>query len=133
MRIFKLGAAVAALGFSFFAADGSFAQSGFSDWYYFNEAKGVSVYYAVRVDRDEIRVAWKCVNETDTARACSVGAGDSKSYYCRKDGEAIGFTTSLGERATVNAKSEYAFPSDFACRGLGATEVRPSVRISIED
>lgn len=108
------------------------AQSGFSKWYFHAESDGVEVYYAVRVDRDEIRIAWKCVNTGSETRACSIGAGGEKTYLCRRDGVGAGVTSSLGERATVGADSEYAFPSDFACRGKGANEVQPSVRISIE-
>ena len=108
------------------------AQSGFSDWYFYDESDGVQVYYAVRVDRDEIRVAWKCVNTVYETRACSIGAGGDKTYFCRRDGVAAGITSSLGERAALDATSEHVFPSDFACRGKGATEVQPSVRISIE-
>lgn len=126
-RILMLVAGVA-------AANGgtALAQSGFSNWYFHNESDGVAVYYAVRVDRDEIRVAWKCVNNGSETRACSIGAGGDKIYLCRRDGVGAGVTSSLGERATVGAGSEYVFPSDFACRGKGANEVQPSVRISIE-
>lgn len=126
-RILMLIAAIAA-GHSGSAV----AQSGFSKWYFHDESDGVEVYYAVRVDRDEIRVAWKCVNNGSETRACSIGAGGSKSYLCRRDGVGAGVTSSLGERATVGAGSEYVFPSDFACRGKGANEVQPSVPISIE-
>lgn len=108
------------------------AQAGFSKWYFHEEGDGVEVYYAVKVDRDEIRVAWKCVNTGTETRACSIGAGGEKSYFCRRDGVGAGVTSSLGERATVGAGREYVFPSDFACRGKGANEVQPSVRISIE-
>lgn len=108
------------------------AQSGYSKWYYHDESDGVEVYYAVRVDRDEIRVAWKCVNTGSETRACSIGAGRDKSYLCRRDGLPAGASSSLGERATVAAGREYVFPSDFACRGTGANEVLPSVRISVE-
>lgn len=108
------------------------AQTGFSNWYFHDESDGVEVYYAVRVDRDEIRVAWKCVNTGSEARACSIGAGGDKTYLCRRDGVGAGVTSSLGERATIGAGREYVFPSDFACRGKGANEVQPSARISIE-
>lgn len=108
------------------------AQTGFSKWYFHGESDGVEVYYAVRVDRDEIRVAWKCLNTGSETRACSIGAGRDKSYFCRRDGVPVGASFSLGERATVPAGREYVFPSDFACRGTGANEVQPSVRISIE-
>lgn len=108
------------------------AQTGFSKWYFQDESDGVEVYYAVKMDRDEIRVAWKCVNTGSEARACSIGAGGDKTYLCRRDGVGAGVTSSLGERATVGAGREYIFPSDFACRGKAANEVQPSVRISIE-
>lgn len=111
----------------------SSGPSGFSNWYYHEGRNGVEVYYAVRVDRDEIRVAWKCVNTGSEAKACSIGAGAEKSYLCRRDGVGAGITSSLGERATVAPHGEHVFPSDFACRGKGATEVQPSARISIED
>ncbi|OYW82259.1 MAG: hypothetical protein B7Z26_03685, partial [Asticcacaulis sp. 32-58-5] len=70
---------------------------------------------------------------TSAAKSCSIGAGQDKVYFCRDNDSAVGSTNSLGERAKVNANSEYVFPSDFACRGLGATEVQPSVPISIEN
>lgn len=109
------------------------AAQGFSSWYYHGERDGVEVYYAVRVNRDEVRVAWKCVNTTSDAKACSVGAGESKTYYCRRDGVGVGVTSAPGERALVVPNGEYVFPSDYACRGTGATEVQPSARISIEN
>ena len=43
-----------------------------------------------------------------------------------------GVTEALGERARVRAYNEYVFPSDSACRGLGASTVDPSAQISIE-
>ena len=102
-------------------------------WTYYREADGVEVYYSVRINSDEARVAWKCVNTTDEDASCSVGAGENKVYRCVTNGSATGFTESLGERATVRARGEYTFPSDFACRGRGATQVEPfGVRISIE-
>ncbi|MFZ5670911.1 MAG: hypothetical protein ACOY4K_15595 [Pseudomonadota bacterium] len=110
----------------------SLAQSGYSSWYYHGESDGVEVYYAVKVNSDELRVAWKCVNTTGEAKACSIGAGDSKYYFCRRNGVGVGTTSSPGERALVRPGGEYVFPSDFACRGTGATEVQPSARISIE-
>lgn len=108
------------------------AQEGFSKWYFHDRSDGVEVYYAVRVDREEIRVAWKCVNTTSETKACSVGAGGDKTYLCRRDGVGAGVTSSLGERGIVGAGREYVFPSDFACRGKGANEVQPSARIAIE-
>jgi hypothetical protein len=108
------------------------AQS--SQWYFYKEQSGVEVYYAVQINRDEARVSWKCVNGNAEPRACSIGAGQDKTYRCTRDGSPLGFTNSLGERASVRANGEYVFPSDFACRGLGATAVEPyGVRISIEN
>lgn len=121
--------AAAALG----AGPASAQSGGFSGWNLHDRANGVEVYFAYRVDRDEIRVAWKCVNRTGSDKSCSVGAGQNKTYFCYRDGTAVGVTGSLGERATVRAGSEYGFPTDFACRGKGANDVRPSARISIED
>lgn len=107
------------------------AQSG--GWVFWDRADGVEVYYSVRVQSDEARVAWKCVNTTDADASCSVGAGQDKVYRCLSDGSPVGFTGALGERATVGAGDEYVFPSDSACRGKGATDVEPfGVRISIE-
>ncbi|MDC7683639.1 hypothetical protein PQU92_10145 [Asticcacaulis sp. BYS171W] len=129
----KIFSGLALAGAALAIAGMAFAQSGYSKWYYLNGSSGVDVYYSVRVDQSEIRVMWKCVNTTSTAKSCSVGAGQEKIYFCRANGSGVGSTNSLGERATVNANAEYVFPSDFACRGLGATEVQPSVRISIEN
>lgn len=121
-------AAAAAFAFTALAAP----QSG--GWTYYDESDGVEVYYTVRIDRDEARVAWKCVNTTSQDASCSVGAGQNKVYRCLNDGSVVGFTEALGERATVRAGGEYAFPSDYACRGRGANTVEPfGVRISIEN
>ena len=115
------------------AASSSVAVAQSDQWYFYQEQDGVEVYYAVRVSRDEARVAWKCVNGNDVDRSCSVGAGQDKVYRCTRDGTPLGMTSSLGERATVRANNEYVFPSDFACRGLGATAVEPfGVRIAVE-
>ena len=109
----------------------AFAQS--DAWHLYEKSDGVEVYYAVRISRDEARVSWKCVNANSTNRSCSVGAGREKIYRCTRDGAPLGLTNSLGESATVRASGEYVFPSDFACRGLGATAVEPyGVRIHIE-
>jgi hypothetical protein len=106
---------------------------GSDGWTYYDKQNGVEVYYAVRIASDEARVSWKCVNTTGQDASCSVGAGQNKVYRCVNNGSPVGFTESLGERATVRANGEYAFPSDFACRGKGATDVEPyGVRISIE-
>lgn len=106
-------------------------QSG--GWVYYDEADGVEVYYSVRINSDEARVAWKCVNTTSSDASCSVGAGQNKVYRCLSNGLPVGFTEALGERATVRAQGEYAFPSESACRGKAVTGVEPfGVRISIE-
>jgi len=113
-------------------ASRAYAQS--DVWTFYNKQDGVDVYYAVRINREEARVSWKCVNANSTDRSCSVGAGQDKVYRCTRDGSPLGLTNSLGERATVRAHSEYVFPSDFACRGLGATVAEPyGVRIHIEN
>lgn len=115
-----------------FAGSAAFAQT--DQWYFYQKQDGVEVYYAVRINRDEARVSWKCVNANSEARSCSIGAGQDKVYRCSKDGSPLGLTNSLGERATVPSNDQYVFPSDFACRGLGATTVEPfGVRISVED
>lgn len=102
-------------------------------WIRYERQNGVEVYYAIRINRDEARVAWKCVNTNPSARSCSIGAGQDKVYRCVRDSSPLGFTNALGERAAVPANGEYVFPSDFACRNLGATSVEPyGVRISIE-
>lgn len=102
-------------------------------WSFYGKQNGVEIYYAVRITSDEARVSWKCVNTTDLDASCSVGGGQNKVYRCVNNGSPVGFTESLGERATVRANAEYAFPSDFACRGKGATGVEPyGVRISVE-
>jgi len=102
-------------------------------WTFYQEQNGVEVYYSVRIASDEARVAWRCVNTTAEDLSCSVGAGENKIYRCVNDGSPVGFTESLGERASVRANGEYVFPSDFACRGKAADHVEPyGVRISVE-
>lgn len=104
-----------------------------NSWTFYQKQDGVEVYYSVRISSDEARVSWRCVNTTDENLNCSVGAGQNKVYRCVSNGSPVGFTESLGERASVRANGEYVFPSDFACRGKGATNVEPyGVRISIE-
>lgn len=104
-----------------------------SRWIFYDRANGVDVFYSVVIRADEARVAWRCVNNTDEQRSCSVGAGRDKAYRCTNDGLPRGITSMPGERASVPPKGEYVFPSDWACRGLGANEVEPyGVRISIE-
>lgn len=112
-----------------FAATAAFQSGG---WTYYSAADGVEVYYSVRINSDEARVAWKCVNTTGTARSCSIGAGRNKVYRCLNGSSQVGVTEALGERARVRAYNEYVFPSDGACRGLGASTVDPSAQISIE-
>lgn len=104
-----------------------------SGWTFYDESDGVEVYYSVRLNADEARVAWKCVNTSGSEASCSIGAGRNKAYRCLSNGVPVGFTEALGERATVRAGGEYAFPSDSACRGRAITSVEPfGVRISIE-
>jgi hypothetical protein len=119
---------------SILALSSSAAMAQSSQWYFYKEASGVDVYYAVRLNSDEARVSWKCVNKTAEAVSCSVGAGQNKVYRCVRDGTPLGFTEALGERASVQAQGEYAFPSEPACKGKGANQVEPyGVQISIED
>lgn len=109
------------------------ASAQVDQWLRYERQDGVEVYYAVRINRDEARVSWKCVNTNASARSCSIGAGQDKVYRCVRESSPLGFTNSLGERATVPANGEYVFPSDFACRNLGATAIEPyGVRIKIE-
>jgi hypothetical protein len=113
------------------SASAAMAQS--PQWYFYKEVSGIEVYYAVRINPDEARVSWKCVNKTGDAVSCSVGAGQNKVYRCVRDGTPVGFTEALGERATAPARGEYAFPSESACNGKGASQVEPyGVQISIE-
>ena len=102
-------------------------------WERFTYQDGVIIEYAVRSDSDGFRVAWRCRNMTSSPVSCSVGAGQNKRYNCYRGSSRIGETGALGERATVRANGTYTFPSESACRGTGATSVRPFAHISIED
>lgn len=92
----------------------------------------VKVYYAQKSSKDEIRVLWRCVNESNVDVSCSIGAGQDKTYICEKPGHDLGTSRSLGERATVRAGSHYTFPSDWACRGTGAVSVSVYPKVAIE-
>lgn len=102
-------------------------------WERFTYQDGVIVEYSVRSDSDGFRVAWRCRNMTSQAVSCSVGAGQNKQYNCYRGSSRIGQTGALGERATVRAEGVYTFPGEAACRGTGATSVRPFAHISIEN
>ena len=102
-------------------------------WERFTQQDGVIIEYAVRSDSDGFRVAWRCRNMASRAVSCSVGAGQNKQYNCYRGSSRIGQTGALGERATVRAEGTYTFPAESACRGTGATSVRPFANISIED
>ncbi len=102
-------------------------------WERFTQRDGVIIEYAVRSDSDGFRVAWRCRNMNSEAVSCSVGAGNNKRYNCYRGSSRIGETGALGERATVRGNGVYTFPSESACRGTGATSVRPYADISIED
>jgi len=108
------------------------AQSGYGQWQQHYSLNGIVVDYAYRVSGGEIRVVWRCTNNTSADVSCSVGAGGDKEYQCWNGNTTLGSTRMPGERATARAGSSYTFPSDWACRGLGATSVEPIVRISIE-
>ena len=108
------------------------AQTGYSDWIRYGTFDGVNIDYATRVDRDEIRVLWRCQNFNGYAISCSIGAGENKKYVCQKGTTRVGETGSLGERRTIEAQGEGTFPSDWACRGMAATGVSPVVKVSIE-
>jgi len=113
--------------------------TGYSDWQtyargwvYQGHSVPVRVDYAYRIFDNEIRVVWRCTNESSLDLACSVGGGKPKEYGCKRTGVDVGTTRSLGERASVRAGSAYAFPSDFACRGLNANGVSPHADIRWE-
>lgn len=104
-----------------------------SDWQLYSQAtpmNPVSVYYNTKVNSDEIRVAWRCVNEGSEPRSCSIG---DKHYECFSGYSNVGSTGALGERATIPGGGEYVFLGEGACQGLGADSLNPSARISIED
>lgn len=124
--ILAAGAAAAAI-----TLGGAAAQA--QSWERFTQQDGVIVEYAVRSDSDGFRVAWRCRNMNSWAVSCSVGAGRNKQYNCYRGSSRIGQTGTLGERATVRAEGTYTFPAESACRGKGATSVRPFANISIED
>tara|TARA_R110002124_G_scaffold165121_2_gene332508 strand:- start:38874 stop:39269 length:396 start_codon:yes stop_codon:yes gene_type:complete len=128
LSILAAVAAVTALG-----AGTAQAQSGFGPWENFTTVDGVGVDYAVRRDSDGFRVAWRCRNANSRAVSCSVGAGQNKTYGCYSGSTQVGETGALGERATVRPGDSYSFPGEAACRGTGATSVRPFARISIEN
>lgn len=108
--------------------------SGYSGWRQlgsYDYPPYTNVYWAQKVSKDEVRIVWQCVNESSVDVACSVGAGKNKTYHCELPGMRTESTGSLGERATVRAGTSHTFPSDWACRGLGATGVRPDVQVKI--
>lgn len=125
-------AAAAAAALMALGVGGAQAQSGYGQWRQHYAVNGVVVDYAYRVSGSEIRVVWRCTNNTNADVSCSVGAGGSKEYQCWNSNTSLGSTRMPGERATARAGGSYTFPSDWACRGLGATSVEPIVRISIE-
>lgn len=92
----------------------------------------VKVFYAQKASKDEVRVLWRCVNESNVDVSCSIGAGKDKTYICEKPGHYLGTTRSLGERATVRSGSSYTFPSDWACRGTGAVSVSSNPDVAVE-
>jgi len=128
--ILAAGAAAALMALGVGAAQ---AQSGFGPWERFTYQDNVFIEYAVKRESDGFRVAWRCRNMNSEAVSCSVGAGNNKRYNCYSGGSRVGETGALGERATVRGNGTYTFPSEAACRGTGATSVRPYADISIED
>lgn len=128
--ILAAGAAAALMALGAGAAP---AQSGFGPWEQFTYRGSVFIEYAVKRETDGFRVAWRCRNMGSEPISCSVGAGQNKSYGCYAGSTRVGETGALGERATVRAGGTYTFPSEAACRGTGATSVRPYADISIED
>ena len=118
------------------AVTGARADDGWSDWVEVRQATPlvpVSVSYKTKVNNDEIRVAWRCVNEGSEPKACSVGAGGNKVYNCFSGYSNVGTTEALGERATIAPGDEYVFVSEPACQGLGADSLNAEVQTSIED
>ena len=92
----------------------------------------VKVYYTQKASKEEVRVIWACTNESNLDVSCSIGAGEDKTYICSRPGQSLGTTRSLGERATVRAGAYYTFPSDWACRGTGATSVSVQPKVAVE-
>lgn len=124
------GAAAALMALGVGAAQ---AQSGFGPWERLTVQDNVVVEYAVKRESDGFRVAWRCRNMNSDAVSCSVGAGENKRYTCYAGRTQVGQTGAMGERATVRGEGTYTFPSESACRGLGATGVQPFAHVSIED
>lgn len=118
------------------ATSGASAQDGWSDWVEVRQAtpySPVSVAYKTKVNNDEIRVVWRCVNEGGEPKTCSVGAGENKLYNCFSGYTNVGTTEALGESATVEPGSDYVFVGEPACQGLGADSLNAMVQVSIED
>jgi hypothetical protein len=109
---------------------------GWGQWLELKSRDGVTVSYRLKIERDELRVQWKCSSQTGKRKACSVGAGSNKTYLCTRgsNGNVVGQTSSLGERGTVLPFKEHMFPDESACHGLNADYMKaPLVEISIED
>ena len=113
-------------------ADLGSPPAGYSDWEQQYRGDYVDVHYAYKASDDEVRVVWRCVNHSNKDMSCSIGAGGDKEYQCWKGNTTLGSTRMPGERATVRAGRTYTFPSDWACRGKGATSVAAITRITIE-
>ena len=111
-------------------------DNSWSDWVQLRRAtplSPVSVYYKTKVNNDEIRVVWRCVNEGSEVKSCSVGSGQNKIYNCFSGYSNVGTTEALAERATVAPGDEYVFVSEPACQGLGADSLNAEVQVTIED
>ena len=127
---------IAMLGLALAVSSTGAMAGDWGDWQLYSRAtpmSPVSVYYKTKVNSDEIRVAWRCVNEGGETHSCSVGAGNNKVYECFSGYSNVGTTEALGERATIAAGDEYEFISEPACQGLGADSLNATVQVSIED
>jgi hypothetical protein len=107
--------------------------AGYSNWTTHYDNNRVRVEYAYSASPNEIRVIWRCTNESNKDASCSVGAGSNVEYQCWNANSSLGSSYMPGQRSTVRAGKSMSFPSDWACRDVkGATSVVPIARISIE-
>lgn len=133
-RMVRLAAGTLAVTFILGFANSAAVAGEWSEWYRYSSEGPINVFFKTKVSKDEIRVAWKCENwHRSQTFSCSVGAGLDKEYRCLRGGVFVGNTGALGERATVKAGGEYVFPSDWACRGLSADSVQPTVKIAAQE
>ena len=85
----------------------------------------VSVYYKTKVNSDEIRVAWRCVNEGSETRSCRWATSTTSASRLQQRR----LERCPGERATIAGGGEYVFLGEPACQGLGADSLNASAKL----